>query len=72
MLARPDNFNAFADPPGLWIVTVHDRRPPVSISVDMNTGGPRPRMIEAKSRTARGVACGGVRAPEVAPIDVFH
>jgi len=29
-------------------------------------------MIEAKSRAARGVAGGGIRAPEVVPVDVFR
>ena len=29
-------------------------------------------MIEALSRAARGVAGGGIRAPEVAPVDVFR
>ena len=31
-----------------------------------------PRMIEAQCRAVRGVAGGGIRAPEVAPVDVFR
>jgi len=28
---------ALADPPGLWIDAVHDRRPPKSITLDMDS-----------------------------------
>ena len=37
MLTRPDNLAAFADLPGRWIDAVHDRRPPKSITLDMDS-----------------------------------
>ena len=37
MLTRPDNFAALTDLPGRWIDTVHDRRPPKSITLDMDS-----------------------------------
>ena len=37
MLAQPDNLAALADLPGRWIDTVHDRRPPKSITLDMDS-----------------------------------
>src|SRR5260370_7431131 len=45
-LARPENLAALADLPGDWIDTVHRRRPPKSIVLDMDssespTSGPQ-------------------------------
>jgi len=37
MLARPENLTALADLPGRWIDAVHDRRPPKSITLDMDS-----------------------------------
>ena len=37
MLARPENLAALADLPGRWIDAVHDRRPPKSITLDMDS-----------------------------------
>ena len=37
MLTRPDNLAALADLPGRWIGAVHDRRPPKSITLDMDS-----------------------------------
>jgi hypothetical protein len=36
-LARPENLAALADLPGQWIDTVHKRRPPKSIVLDMDS-----------------------------------
>lgn len=36
-LTRPENLNALADLPGRWINAVHDRRPPKSITLDMDS-----------------------------------
>src|SRR5712671_2669008 len=36
-LARPENLAALADLPGQWIDTVHRRRPPKSIVLDMDS-----------------------------------
>jgi hypothetical protein len=36
-LARPENLAALADLPGQWIETVHRRRPPKSIVLDMDS-----------------------------------
>jgi len=37
MLTRPENLEALADLPGCWIDAVHDRRPPKSITLDMDS-----------------------------------
>jgi hypothetical protein len=37
MLTRPDNLAALAGLPGRWIDAVHDRRPPKSITLDMDS-----------------------------------
>ncbi len=37
MLTRPENLEALADLPGRWIDAVHDRRPPKSITLDMDS-----------------------------------
>ena len=37
MLTRPENLAALADLPGRWIDAVHDRRPPKSITLDMDS-----------------------------------
>ncbi len=37
MLTQPENLNALADLPGRWIDAVHDRRPPKSITLDMDS-----------------------------------
>jgi hypothetical protein len=37
MLTRPDNLAALADLPGRWIDAVHERRPPKSITLDMDS-----------------------------------
>jgi hypothetical protein len=37
MLTRPENISALADLPGRWIDAVHDRRPPKSITLDMDS-----------------------------------
>jgi len=37
MLTRPGNLDALADLPGHWIDAVHDRRPPKSITLDMDS-----------------------------------
>ena len=37
ILTRPDNLAALADLPGRWIDAVHDRRPPKSITLDMDS-----------------------------------
>ncbi len=37
MLTQPGNLNALADLPGRWIDAVHDRRPPKSITLDMDS-----------------------------------
>jgi hypothetical protein len=37
MLARPENLTALADLPGRWIDAVHDRRPPRSVTLDMDS-----------------------------------
>jgi hypothetical protein len=37
MLARPENLTALADLLGRWIDAVHDRRPPKSITLDMDS-----------------------------------
>ena len=37
MLTQPDNRAALADLPGRWIDTVHDRRPPKVITLDMDS-----------------------------------
>jgi hypothetical protein len=36
-LMRPDNLSVLADLPGRWIDAVHDRRPPKSITLDMDS-----------------------------------
>jgi hypothetical protein len=36
-LARPENLAALADLPGDWIDTVHQRRPPRTIVLDMDS-----------------------------------
>jgi hypothetical protein len=36
-LTRPENLAAFADLPGQWIDTVHRRRPPKIIVLDMDS-----------------------------------
>jgi len=38
-LARPDNLAALADLPRRWIDAIHDRRPPKSITLDMDSSG---------------------------------
>jgi len=37
MLTRPENLEALADLPSRWIDAVHDRRPPKSITLDMDS-----------------------------------
>ena len=37
MLTRPENLAALADMPGRWIDAAHDRRPPKSITLDMDS-----------------------------------
>ena len=37
MLTRPENLAVLIDLPGRWIDTVHDRRPPKSITLDMDS-----------------------------------
>lgn len=37
MLTRPENLAALADLPGRWIDAVHDRRPPKSVTLDMDS-----------------------------------
>ena len=37
MLTRPENLSALADLPGRWIDAVHDRQPPKSITLDMDS-----------------------------------
>lgn len=37
MLTRPDNLAVLCDLPGRWIDAVHDRRPPKSITLDMDS-----------------------------------
>jgi hypothetical protein len=37
MLTRPENLAALAELPGRWIDAVHDRRPPKSITLDMDS-----------------------------------
>ena len=37
MLTRPENLEALADLQGRWIDAVHDRRPPKSITLDMDS-----------------------------------
>lgn len=37
MLTQPDNLAALADLPGRWIDTVHDKRPPKVITLDMDS-----------------------------------
>jgi hypothetical protein len=37
MLTRPENLDALADLPGRWIDAVHDRQPPKSITLDMDS-----------------------------------
>jgi hypothetical protein len=37
MLTRPENLAALMDLPGRWIDAVHDRRPPKSITLDMDS-----------------------------------
>ena len=37
MLTRPENLAALADLPGRWIDAVHDRRPPKTITLDMDS-----------------------------------
>jgi len=37
MLTRPENLAVLADLPGRWIDAVHDRRPPKSITLDMDS-----------------------------------
>jgi len=37
MLTRPENLSALAELPGRWIDAVHDRRPPKSITIDMDS-----------------------------------
>jgi hypothetical protein len=37
MLTRPENLTVLADLPGRWIDVVHDRRPPKSITLDMDS-----------------------------------
>jgi hypothetical protein len=37
MLTRPENLEALTDLPGRWIDAVHDRRPPKSITLDMDS-----------------------------------
>ncbi len=37
MLTRPENLSVLADLPGRWIDAVHDRRPPKSITLDMDS-----------------------------------
>jgi len=37
MLTRPENLSALAELPGRWIDAVHDRRPPKSVTLDMDS-----------------------------------
>jgi hypothetical protein len=37
MLTRPENLSILADLPGRWIDAVHDRQPPKSITLDMDS-----------------------------------
>ena len=37
ILTQPDNLPALADLPGRWIDAIHDRRPPKSITLDMDS-----------------------------------
>ncbi len=37
MLTQPENLEVLADLPGRWIDAVHDRRPPKSITLDMDS-----------------------------------
>jgi hypothetical protein len=37
MLTRPENLESLADLPGRWIDAVHDRRPPKSVTLDMDS-----------------------------------
>ena len=37
MLTRPENLTVLADLPGRWIDVVHDRRPPKTITLDMDS-----------------------------------
>ena len=37
MLTRPENLEVLTDLPGRWIDAVHDRRPPTSITLDMDS-----------------------------------
>ena len=37
MLTRPENLEALAELPGRWIDAVHDRQPPKSITLDMDS-----------------------------------
>jgi hypothetical protein len=37
MLTRPENLDTLTDLPGRWIDAVHDRRPPKSITLDMDS-----------------------------------
>ncbi|MDA0222362.1 MAG: IS1380 family transposase [Proteobacteria bacterium] len=37
MLTRPENLTVLADLPGRWIDAVHDRRPPKTITLDMDS-----------------------------------
>ena len=37
MLTRPENLEVLAELPGRWIDAVHDRRPPKSITLDMDS-----------------------------------
>jgi len=37
MLTQPDNLAALADLPGRWIDAVHDRRPPKTVTLDMDS-----------------------------------
>jgi hypothetical protein len=37
MLTRPENLAALADLPGRWIDAVHDRRPPKTVTLDMDS-----------------------------------
>jgi len=41
MLTQPGNLAAIADLPGRWIDAVHDRRPPKSITLDMDSSESR-------------------------------
>jgi len=37
MLTWPENLTVLADLPGRWIDAIHDRRPPKSITLDMDS-----------------------------------